>query len=253
MLTSQQKTDLIENGFLHLPGAVPTELVENAVQTINHRLGQGFPPEVLSTWKAQSYFPELQTEKVMTDVFNRSAVIPVLRELLGEGNVQEKQKVQLALRFPYPVGTKGGTPHPHIDGIYTPNNGVPQGTLGSFTALVGIFLTDVTRDFAGNLSVWPGSHRKMEKYFREHGIKDLLQEGHTPEIDYGPPLQIHAKAGDAIIAHYQLMHGVTMNVSPFPRYATFFRIKHPLHETNRLECLTNLWLEWPGVRDQVPA
>lgn len=250
MLSAQQKTDLVENGYLHLPGAVQAELVDRVVQTINHHLGQGFPAEELAKWSAQSFFPELQTEAVMTDLFNRSTVIGALRELLGEENVPEHQRVQLALRFPRPVGTPPQPPQPHIDGLHTPTNGVPKGTLGSFTALVGIFLTDVTRDYAGNFAVWPGSHRKMESYFREHGLKEVLNEGRTPQLDYGSPLQIHAKAGDAVIAHYQLLHGVTVNLAPFPRYATFFRITHPLHKENRLECLTNLWLEWPGVRDE---
>jgi ectoine hydroxylase-related dioxygenase (phytanoyl-CoA dioxygenase family) len=86
----------------------------------------------------------------------------------------------------------------------------------------------------------------MESYFRENGIQELL-DGRMPKLDFGKPLQIKAKAGDAVIAHYQLLHGVTINIAPMPRYATFFRVTHPLHHENRLECLTNLWLEWPGV------
>lgn len=251
MLTSQQKTDLVENGYLHLPGAVPTELIDRAVQTINNRLGQGFSAEDLPVWTARSFFPELQSDPVMTDLFNRSTVISVVRELLGEENVPEHQHVQLALRFPQPVGTAPKPPGPHIDGIPTSTNGVPRGTLASFTALVGIFLTDVNHDYAGNLSLWPGSHRKVESYFREHGLDEILNEGKMPKLDYGEPVQIKAKAGDAVIAHYQLLHGITINTVPQPRYAGFFRVAHPMHKENRLDCLTNLWLEWPGVQGEV--
>ncbi|PQV65029.1 Phytanoyl-CoA dioxygenase (PhyH) [Abditibacterium utsteinense] len=247
-LTLVQKTALQENGFLLLPGAVAPEMVNRALQTINFRLGQGFPAEELAKWSAQSYFPDLQRETVITDLFNASFVRPTLSTLLGEGNVQEAKSGQLALRFPREPGTLPHSAGPHIDGVHSPNNGVPKGTLGSFTALVGVFLTDINADFAGNLSVWPGSHLKMEAYFREHGIDALLNEGQTPKLDYGEPLQIQAKAGDAIIAHYQLLHGVTMNLAPMPRFATFFRVTHPLHHENRMKCLSNLWLEWPGVR-----
>ncbi len=247
-LTPTQKTELHDNGFLLLQGAVAPELVDRALQTINHRLGQGFDSEALRTWSAQSFFPELQGEKVITDLFNASQVRPTLETLLGEGNVGEAKGGQLALRFPREPGTQPQPAGPHIDGVHTPTNGVPKGTLGSFTALVGVFLTDINADYAGNLSIWPGSHLKMEAYFREHGIDMLLNEGRTPKLNYGEPLQIQAKAGDAIIAHYQLLHGVTMNLAPMPRFATFFRVTHPLHRENRMKCLTNLWLEWPGAQ-----
>jgi ectoine hydroxylase-related dioxygenase (phytanoyl-CoA dioxygenase family) len=130
--------------------------------------------------------------------------------------------------------------------LHTETNGVPKGTLSSFTALGGIFLTDVVREDAGNFTVWPGSHRKMEAYFRENGVEELLN-GSMPKLDYGEPVQILANAGDAVLAHYQLLHGVAGNVSPWPRFAVFFRVRHPMHNEHRLECLTDLWREWPGL------
>ncbi len=247
-LTPQAKTELLENGFTLLRGAVAPPLVDNAVQTINHRLGQGFSSDELVKWSAQTFFPELRDQPVITDLFNASGVRETLEGLLGQGNVSRAGGGQLALRFPREVGTTPQDPRPHIDGVYTPTNGVPQGTLSSFTALVAVFLTDVSRDFGGNFSVWPRSHRKMEAYFRENGVEELMNGGKIPALDYGPPQQVHAQAGDAVIAHYQLLHSTTINIAPLPRYAVFFRVKHPLHNENRLECLSNLWLEWPGVQ-----
>lgn len=249
-ITPEQKAQLREDGFLVLPGAVAPELIKSALQTINYKLGEGISPEKLAIYKSQSFFPEMQGEKLITDLFNESDVRPALQELLGEAHVPAATGGQLALRFPWPVGTRPSEAHPHIDGMYSPNNGVPKGTLKSFTALVGVFLTDIDADYAGNLTVWPGSHLKMQDFFREHGVEALLQEGHVPKLDYGPPFQVKAKAGDAIIAHYQLLHGVTMNIAPMPRFATFFRVRHPesADDAYRTNCLTNLWSEWPGVQ-----
>ena len=42
--------------------------------------------------------------------------------------------------------------------MYTPDNGVPAGSVLSFTMLAGIVLSDVETGDAGNLVVWPGSH-----------------------------------------------------------------------------------------------
>lgn len=248
MLTPSQKTELLQNGFAHLPGAVAPAMIADAVQTINNRLGQGFDSSELQKWQSQSFFPDLQTQPVITDLFNASGVRDSLEDLLGPSNVAPAQSGQLALRFPQPVGTPPRAPGAHIDGLHTPNNGVPKGTLGSFTCLVGVFLTDVPCDNAGNFAVWPGSHLKMEAYFQENGIDALLNDGKMPRLDYGEAHQVQARAGDVVIAHYQLLHGITLNTAPFPRYATFFRVTHPLHHQQRLECLTNLWLEWPGLQ-----
>ncbi|BCM88258.1 hypothetical protein IAD21_00085 [Abditibacteriota bacterium] len=247
MLDQTQKQELQRDGFVHLKGAVAPELVNHALQTLNARLGEGVPKDELATWNSQSFFPELGNAPVITDLYNASSVGETVASLLG-GHGRESGRGQLALRFPRPVGTQPRVPGPHIDGVHSPNNGVPKGTLGSFTALIGVFLTPVRQQFAGNFAVWPGSHLKMQDYFRKNGIDELLNEGRTPQLDYGEGLQLQVEPGDAVIAHYQLLHGVTMNIAPMPRFAVFFRVIHPHHKENRLECLTNLWLEWPGIR-----
>jgi hypothetical protein len=247
MLNPTQKQDLQRDGFVHLPRAVAPELVDTALQTINAHLGEGVPADKLDIWRAQSWFPELQKTPAIADLYNTSGVGETVASLLG-GHGREAGGGQLALRFPRPVGTQPNPPGPHIDGLHTPTNGVPKGTLGSFTALVGVFLTPVSRPFAGNFCVWPGSHLKMQSYFREHGTEELLG-GQMPHLDWGEAVQIEAQSGDAVIAHFQLLHGVAMNVSPMPRFCTFFRVTHPAHKENRLECLTNLWLEWPGASE----
>ena len=246
-LTPSQIQDFKRDGFLHLPAAIPAELIKCAVQTINYRVGQGVPTEKLRTWQSQSFFPELQTQSVVTDLFNASGVRENLQQLMGENNVAPAQSGQLALRFPREPGAPIHAPGAHIDGVHTPNNGVPKGEIYSFSALVGVFLSDVAAVDAGNFTVWPGSHIQMQDYFREHGIGVILDEGRTPPIEKGEPLQIKAKAGDAVLAHYQLLHGVAGNHAAWPRYATFFRIKHPDHAAHKMECLTDLWREWPGV------
>ena len=246
-LTPSQIADFKRDGFLHLRGAVPAEYISHAVQTINSHVGQGVPADQLQTWRSQSFFPELQGQSVILDLFNASGVRENLQQLMGADNVAPTRWGQLALRFPQPPGAEIRPPRPHIDGIYAPNNGVPQGTLSSFSALVGVFLSDVAGVNAGNFTVWPGSHIAMQNYFRQHGLDIILRENQIPPIEKGEAHQFKVTAGDAVIAHYQLLHGVAGNHAPWPRYATFFRVMHPDHEAHRLECLTDLWREWPGV------
>jgi ectoine hydroxylase-related dioxygenase (phytanoyl-CoA dioxygenase family) len=130
--------------------------------------------------------------------------------------------------------------------MYTPDNGVPAGTLWHFTALGGVFLSDVGSPDAGNFTVWPGSHHALEAYFRKHGTGAL--DAGWPKLDLGPPRQIVARAGDALLAHYQLAHGIAGNTSPHIRYATFLRLFHADHDRAGTRCLTDVWHEWEGMR-----
>lgn len=247
MFSPDQFSQFQSDGFLHLPGFVPQPLVEAALHAINHRIGAGIPEDQLATWQSQSFFPDLASQPVISDLFNTSGLHDAMTQLLGEGNAPMMKSGQLALRFPREPGAPARPPFPHIDGVHSKHNGVPPGTVGSFTALVGVYLTPLPREDAGNFTVWPGSHLKMQEHFREHGLEELLQ-GRTPKLDLAPPLQLRAQPGDAVIAHYQLLHSVASNVSPYPRYAVFFRVTHPQHHAHRMECLTDVWREWPGLQ-----
>ena len=70
----------------------------------------------------------------------------------------------------------------------------------------------------------------------------------TP-IDMPQPLQITGEAGDIVLCHYQLAHGVGPNISPFTRYAIFFRLTHIEHMINWKAPMTDIWMHWPGVSE----
>lgn len=245
-LTDAQKHELYDTGLIRLPGIVPRERVETALHAINASLGQeGIDPEQLPVFRSRSYCPELSETPSITDLYNRSPLPALAESAIGRGQVHAFPSGQIALRFP-----TDGPPRPampHIDGMYTPTNGVPAGTIKNFTALIGVFLSDVPHGGMGNFTVWPGSHRVLEQYFREHGPQSLLDG--FPEVDLGEPEEITARAGDAVLCHYQLAHGIAGNASPFIRYGIFFRLIHADHEAMHWECMTDIWREWEGMRE----
>lgn len=249
-LNNEQKQQMRENGFVQLENAIASELVARAQQAINWKMGQGIPADQLTTWSSQSFFPELQGTPAITDLLNASGLIETLESVLGKNTVTPARAGQIALRFPREPGTPPQEPRPHIDGIYSPHNGVQKGTVGSFTALISVLLSDVTRDNAGNFCVWPASHQKLNAHFQEHGAHELFA-GQMPKIDLGAPHHIQGTAGDVVLCHYQLGHTAVANVGPLPRYAIFFRIKHPHHDNDRAARLRNLWLDWPGIEAQI--
>jgi len=250
-LTNEQKREFYDRGFLKLPGIVPQELVLRARRAINAYIGEkGIEPAELPTYRAQSYCPGLGREPFITDLYNASPIKDVAEQMIGAGQVKPVGGGQIALRFPS-MDEEPRVPRPHIDGMYTPTNGVKEGTIANFTALVGVFLSDLPEPFAGNFTVWPGTHRLYEAYFREQGPQALLKG--MPPVELPEPEQFTGRAGDAALVHYALGHGIAGNVSANIRYAIFFRLMHVDHEKYHWECMTDIWKEWGGMRDVVPA
>jgi hypothetical protein len=247
VLDSEQRRQLREDGYLLLPGLVPAALVEQALYTINHSLGSaGIDPAQLVGYRARTFTPELVQHPALTGLFSSSPLLGVAEAALGRGRVLPPREAQIALRFP----GAGGKAVPHIDGISSPGNGVPPGTLYHFTALGGVFLSDVTAADRGNLTVWPGSHRLVEQHLRTHGVAAIVDR--FPDLPLGPPHPILARAGDALLAHYQLAHGIAPNHGPHIRYAVFYRLFHAQHEAFGTRPLTDQWLEWEGLRATLP-
>jgi ectoine hydroxylase-related dioxygenase (phytanoyl-CoA dioxygenase family) len=136
-------------------------------------------------------------------------------------------------------------PEPHIDGIPTGLNGLTGDKICNFTALVGVFLTTTPSTFAGNFTVWPGSHLVYEKYFRERG-PGSMREG-MPTAEPGQPVQLICNAGDAVFCHYQLGHTAVVNTSDVDRVAIYFRIwlrNIGDIEERRWQLLTDIWQGW---------
>lgn len=248
-LTYAQKQTLYDQGFIRLPGIVPKEIVHNALRAINASLGsQGINPAQLSTFRSQSYCPEVTSTAPIVGLLNASPLWSLAESAIGSQAIQPVHGGQIALRFPG-MGGVAAPPQPHLDGMYTPTNGVPEGTIKNFTALVGVFLSDIPHDFMGNFTVWPGTHRLYESYFRKHGPQSLLNG--LPPLELPQPQQITAQAGDAILGHYQLAHGIAGNASPFIRYGIFFRLIHKNHAAWQWECMTDIWREWSGMQQIV--
>jgi hypothetical protein len=245
-LTAEQERALLDEGYLHVPGLVPRERVDAALGAINRSLGEeGIAKDALWTLRAQSFCPELVAAPPIVDLYAATPLRALAEAAIGAGRVRTPGTGQIALRFPQPTTTEARDPHPHIDGMPGPLNGVAAGTLYHFTALGAVFLSDVDLPFRGNFTVWPGTHQTLARHFAAHGTSELLSG--FPRIALPPPRQLRVRAGDALLAHYQLAHGVAPNLGPHVRYAVFFRLSHVAHDPRAEARLTDLWSEWEGL------
>ena len=246
-LDQEQRRRFRQDGYLLLSGIVPRPLVDDALRAINASLGsEGMAKEQLPTYRARTFTPELIRSEPLLRLFHGSPLASVCQAALGgPGKLRPPTEAQIALRFPT-LASGGGAAVPHIDGISAPGNGVPPGTLYHFTGLAGVFLSDVPAADRGNLTVWPGSHEVVSRHLQSQGVDAIVDR--FPDLALGQPVPVLAQAGDAIIAHYQLAHGIAPNRGPHVRYATFYRLFHTDHERLGTRPLVDPWLEWEGLQ-----
>lgn len=244
-LKKAQKKEIYENGFVALRDVIPQKKINICLRAINHSIGRGMNKNDMEEFRSLSFCPELREKPAVLDLLYETPVWSLAESLIGQNKVRLWGSGQIALRFP--VMEEPGKMYPHLDGIYSPGNKIARGTIQSFTMLVGVFLSDIPNDFWGNFTAWPGSHHTLESYFRNHGHEVLLKG--FPPVKLGEPHQTTGNSGDVILCHYQLAHTVAINVSPFVRYAAFFRLRHVNHGIHGSKVFTDLWMEWPGIRE----
>lgn len=234
------RRQLREQGFAHFRGLVPAPLVRDALGAIARDLEENYDPARQLEYDNQSYCPGLRGTPPVMNLLEASPARGLLDEALGVERV-EWDAGQIAIRrahnHPEPVA-----PEPHLDGFASGLNGLEGGRIYSLTALVGVYLTPVRQPFAGNYTVWPGSHHVYEQYFRRRGERAMGEP--MPNLEIGEPVQLMCEPGDAVLVHYQLGHTVAVNTSGRDRIAVYFRLWLRGIEQRRWHYLTNIWDGW---------
>ena len=241
MLSDEQVGEFAERGYLVIPGAVPTEVVERAVQRTDELLAAD--PPAVDKRGPHFYFldaggePDLLAPLVSTPAFG------LARDLAGESALEVPGQVQVALNIP-PFPHRPGIPH--IDASNAEPVDEPE--LSTFTLLAGVLLTDQLTQDSGNLWIWPGTHLTHADYFRQHGPAKFCA---YPPVTLPDPVQVTGRAGDLLLAHYLLGHNIGGNsASGQTRRALYYRVSAKGHAAHRAEFLQDVWLDYPPVRDR---
>ena len=249
---------LLRDGFVVLPGVVCPEAAAAARREVNRSLGEGGGPQRRGDSECCR---DLGDHPALLDLYHAGSLRPTVEGLVGP--THPVGGAQVALRFPGAGCGPGFAPpanwseHWHLDGLAHPHNRhTPAGEVHNFTALVGVLLADVPRSFYGNLAVFPGSHLRLQDHFRANGferVKCLGTAGLPSAREAGfdrPPEQVSGRAGDVVIANYNLAHLVAPNASPDIRYCVYFRVRTLAHGTrqgHRPEAMLDVWADWPGL------
>ena len=238
----------LRDGYAFFPKLIDPSTLLAARTLIDHDLAANYDAKRQVEYDNRSACPDLLGHPSLLDLYRDRSLQELLATLVDLDQVSVDDG-QIAIRQAHNTEVSH-VPVPHIDGIPTATNGMAGDELTPFTLLIGIFLTDVTSEFAGNFTVWPGSHLALEQYFNERGHR-AKREG-MPQVPLGPPTQLLCSAGDAVVCHYSLAHAAAVNTSDFDRYAVFFRVTHrellgskeSSDHDSAWKHLTSIWTGW---------
>ena len=240
VVTHADKRAFAERGYVVIPDVLSRRQVDRAVAVVDDLIAETPPPD--GHRGHHFYWPALEPGHPLLGLLCDGAAFDTAEQLIRPGRLEVPRQAQVALNVP---------PHPHrpgrghLDGVTPPES---DGRPGTFTMLAGIMLTDQMIENAGNLWVWPGTHRAHEAYFRERGPDALLSSRGLPDITHPAPEQVLGHAGDLLLAHYMLSHNIGGNTSPNVRRVVYYRLQREGHRARWRECLQDVWLEFDAIR-----
>ena len=189
-MTIDWKNAMRTNGYAVFPDLLPEGLAQNAFNAIEADLRENFDPSQQTAYDNQSYCPGLKDTPPIMDLLTNKPFSDLLDAALGVENIGWDGG-QIAIRRAHNV-SEDFAPTPHIDGFASSTNGLTDGKIYNHTVLVGVFLTPAVGTFAGNFTIWPGSHYIYENHFRDRGERAIVEP--MPVLDLGEPLQLECRS-----------------------------------------------------------
>lgn len=214
---------MVERGFVELRGAVPRERLDQALRIVNHRLGARRGPVAA---ESQGYWEEELSGRPLEELTLSPPLWAAAESLLGGGLIEPPRHGRVAVCFPEEEGSRR-EPAIHVDKVRLGDKpGLPPIIL-DIEMVVGVLLSDLPRPFMGNLTVFPGSHRRIAALAARKGLRVLAAL--PGAIQGAESLQVSGRAGDAVLYHPLLAHDRSPNRSPFIRYMVFFHLRRKPH------------------------
>ena len=213
-LTPEQKAFYAEHGYVHLKGLLTLDEAADFRARI-HALAQR-QGETDATWESVKGDTQIHhshdihfRDAAFTRLLVDERITAIASDAIGSPNVQLHHN-KMFIKPP-----EKGSPFPmHQDFPYFPHRD------HSMIALILHF--DDAPVERGCLCVYPGTHKLGP-------LPSVGSDHHLPEEDYpiAGATPLPAKAGDAILTHYLLVHGSGVNVSDEPRTTLLIQLRDP--------------------------
>jgi len=190
-------------GFAVRRGLVDRDYCAAALADVRRITGNDLP---LNEWTTENtqllhrpfYEGSTPPEPVLEGVFEQPGVREAVEALYGgPGHWNEARNFYIFLRPYNPKGTQRLSPKGHID---FGNQPVPILYRG-FTFQIAL---NDTEPFSGNLTIYPGTHKSVQKALIDDPQKQW-QSG-LADIEMPEPFEFVAQAGDVLFMHHLVCH-----------------------------------------------
>ena len=244
-LSSADKTFFKENGYLVKRDTLTREQICNAQDA----LWEGIEADRNDpqTWiGAQPRVPIPGSHPALRALLYESPIFAMAEEMVGRDRLA--QIADPGPHLVYPSGNEEWTlsPRGHLDSYYTPTNGVPEGTVRTFTIAATIYLEHIEHR-GGGLTVWPGSHQASATYFKTHSLLSIDSGNVENAFATGAAMEITGAPGTVCFWHGQLVHSGSHNAAHNIRMALHARMAHKDINSIRFETPEDMWEYWEGI------
>ncbi|MCA1662142.1 MAG: phytanoyl-CoA dioxygenase family protein [Novosphingobium sp.] len=213
-LSAEQKAFYAEHGYVHVEGLLtPAEAADYRARLHALAERQG---ETDATWESVKGGTSIQhshdihfRDAAFTRLLVDERITGLARDAIGGPNVQLHHN-KMFIKPP-----EKGSPFPmHQDYPYFPHR--------DHSMIAMILHFDDAPVERGCLCVYPGTHKLGP-------LPAVGSDHHLPEDEYpiAGATPIPARAGDAIVTHYLLVHGSGVNVSDQPRTTLLIQMRDP--------------------------
>ena len=218
-LSEDARREFLDRGYIVLPSVVPDGLLTSARTSIDTHL-KHLPPEPSLVGKRFIWL----RDRDLRALLHETPAFELAEALVAPRGLEWSHPAQVAWNIPPNPQRPGGG---HIDGFSVTE---PDGRPGTFTLLAAVMISDQSEPDAGNLWVWPGTHRTHAAYFREqHTLEELVATGGHFPISLPAPEQVLGRPGDLLLAHYMLSHNSGCNLSARTRCTVYVRLRCTQH------------------------
>lgn len=243
-LKVEEKAFFKENGYLICRDVLTSEQIKAA----RDALWEGIEADRddPATWVgAGPRVPCPASHPAIRATVTESPVFAMMEEMVGPGRLN-RGGAGPHLVFPSGDDQWSKPGGGHLDGYYTPTNGVPEGTVGYMTINATIYVEDIDAR-GGCFTFWPGSHRKAYDYFRTHSQLSIQGGSSRDKIDIGEGQEFTGKAGDVCFWHGLMFHSGSKNVNRNIRMALIGRFSRQDANDIRFETPDDMWEYWEGI------
>ncbi|MFI6575387.1 phytanoyl-CoA dioxygenase family protein [Nocardiopsis sp. NPDC050513] len=248
-LTKDDIRAFIDDGLLIRRDLVPHGLTTQAHAHITRWYREEMDPALVRQYTQRTFAPHLGSHPDLLALFDAPDVVGLVEELIG--TPAPVTTTQIQIRLPEAdLGSEQPEKSMHVDGVACPH--LDPDELRTFSLLIGVVLSDLDVPEGGALHYQPGGHHTMAEWFRSEWALGLTEQV-PPHLDANQGTPFLGRTGDVLLMHHLVPHSVGRNILNQPRIMAYFRVSHVDHVRRRLEALKDPWLDFPPLRDHVPA